>query len=218
MNRRNFFKVSSIAVGAAAFSGIAGTTLNKVLAATTRPDSSGFSIELVTDDEDKAIRLIESIVNDMNYSGGTVKFSEYRLDRAESADIVLIKNGSLVNYKTGKGDTEKELQEVAQSLGLPKIIQNPVRIKFSASASNNAATSFLVCHKDKIVNKIEAGAKNQNITLRGSRGELVINISGRKARVVQSACTHKNCINSGSISLSGESIVCIPNEVHIIAE
>ena len=218
MNRRNFFKVSSLAVGAAAVSSIAGASLNKILAATTRPSNTGFSIEVITDDEDNAIKLVESVINDMNYSGGTVKFTEYRLDRAESADIVLIENGSLLNYKTGRGDTEKRLQETAKSLGLPKIIQNPVRLKFSVQDSDNAAANFLICHKDKIVNRIEASAKNQNITLRGSRGELTVNVSGLKARVVQSACTHKNCINSGSISLSGESIVCIPNEVHIIAE
>ena len=69
-----------------------------------------------------------------------------------------------------------------------------------------------------MVRKVSVSSGNQNIQINGSKGEMTVNVSGKKARVVSASCTHKNCVNSGSISLKGENIVCIPNEVHIIAE
>ncbi len=217
MNRRNFFKISSFAIGAAAISNVAGSALTKVMAA-TNPASDSFSLELITDNEDKAINLAQEFMNSLNDGGGVIKFSEYRLDKAESADIVLVRGGKLVNYKTGSDDVRRHVAEIAKELELPRIINNPVRIKFTSSGGETTASNFLIFHKDRLVGKVSASTSNRNITVMGSKGEMIVNVSGRKARVVQASCTHKNCVNSGSISLSGENIVCIPNQVHIIAD
>ena len=217
MNRRNFFKISSFAIGAAALSNVAGSALTKVMAA-ANPSSDSFSLELITDNEDKAIDLAQSFMKDLNGSGGVIKFSEYRLDKAESADIVLVRGGKLVNYKTGSDDVRRQVAEIAKELELPRIINNPVRIKFTSSGSETAAINFLIFHKERLVEKVTASTSNRNVLVMGSKGEMTVNVSGKKARVVQASCTHKNCVNSGSISLSGENIVCIPNQVHIIAD
>ncbi len=221
MNRRSFFKISSFAIGAAALTNIAGGAISKVLAAgKSHVSSNDFSLELITGsgDEDKAIKLAEELIKGLNSGGGIINFSEYRIDKAESADIVLVQNGSIINYKNSSGDIQKSIGEIAKELNLPRIITNPVRLKFSSSGSGEAAGNFLIFHKESVVEKVSASSTNRNISVAGSRGEVIINISSKKARIVQSSCTHKNCINSGSISLSGENIVCIPNEVHVIAE
>lgn len=218
MNRRNFFKVSSFAAGAVAFSGIAGSAFNKLIAGTKESSTDNFSIELITDDEDRAIKLVEEVISTMSLNGETVKFSEFRLDRSENADILLIKNSKVINYKTQSGDTGKMLRETAGALSLPRVIEKPVRLRFSVDGGVTAAKSFLVCRSDIIVNKVDAGAQNFNLTVAGKRGEMTVNIDRNKARVVSSSCTHKNCINTGSISLKGESIVCIPNEIQVLAE
>lgn len=217
MNRRNFFKVSSFAIGAVAISNVAGTAISKVLAA-TKPLSEEFSLELITDNEDKAIGLAQDFVKSLNSAGGIVKFSQYSLDKPESADMVLFQNGKLINYKNGYTDIQKQAAEIAKELDLPRIINNPVRIKFTSSDGETAAGNFLIFHKERLVEKVSASTSNRNIIVQGSRGEMTVNVSGKKARVVQASCTHKNCVNSGSISLSGENIVCIPNQVHIIAD
>jgi hypothetical protein len=221
MNRRNFFKISSFAIGAAALSNIAGGALSKVLASgKSYVSSNDFSLELVTGsgNEGKAIKLAEEFIKSLDSGSGIIKFSEYSLDRAESADIVLVQKGRVINYKNGSGDIQKGICEIANELKLPRVITNPVRLKFSSSGSGDAADNFLIFHKGSLAEKVSASTSNRNISVAGSKGEVLINISSKKARVVQSSCTHKNCINSGSISLSGENIVCIPNEVHIIAE
>ncbi len=131
---------------------------------------------------------------------------------------MLINSGKLINYKFSSSDQSRGIKEIADALKLPRIIQNPVRLKFSANDNETAADNFLIFHKDNLISKVNAGSVNRNIQINGTRGEMTVNISSKKARVVSASCTHKNCVNSGSISLKGENIVCIPNEVHIIAE
>ena len=215
MNRRNFLKAGSLAIGAAAVANIAGASISKLFASTS---NTGFSIELVTDNEDKAIKLVQDYISGMNFGGGTVNFSEYSSDKPESGDIVLVKSGKLINYKTGSSDQSRGIKEIADSLKLPRIIQNPVRLKFSVNDNETTADNFLIFHRETLIRKVNINSGNRNIHVTGSKGEMTINVSSKKARVVSASCTHKNCVNSGSISLKGENIVCIPNEVHIIAD
>jgi hypothetical protein len=216
MDRRTFFKISSLTLGAAAAFSITSAPLKRLLAGTKQ--NNNFSIELITDDADKAAKLVEQYISGLDLMRGPISYSEYESDKAESGDIVLINDGKLLNYKTGSGDMERGAKEIASALNLPRIIGSPRRLKFSTIDAESTAGSFLVFHKEKLVRKIEAAAQNENISLSGTKGELRLNVSSRKARVTASSCTHKNCVNSGSISLTGESLVCIPNEIHIIAE
>lgn len=216
MNRRTFFKISTLSLGAAAAIGITGAPLKRLFA--SAKGNNNFSIELITDDASRAAKLAEEYISGLDLRRGALSYSEYTSDKTESGDIVLINDGQLLNYKTGMGHMERGAREIANALGLPRIIGSPRRLKFSTIDTGSAAGSFLVFHKEKLVRKIDASAGNVNLTLNGTRGEVQLNISSRKARIVSSSCTHKNCVNSGSISLTGESLVCIPNEIHIIAE
>ena len=54
---------------------------------------------------------------------------------------------------------------------------------------------------------------NTTRTVTGPRGETVIVIEDGKARILKSACPNHLCMNMGSISLPGEIIVCVPNQV-----
>ena len=52
-------------------------------------------------------------------------------------------------------------------------------------------------------------------TVRGPLGDTVISIEGGRARVTESACPNHYCIRMGSISHTGEIIVCVPNQVFV---
>lgn len=214
MNRRNFFRVSSLAAAALTI----GSIGNPVKLFASSKTSSAFSLELITDNSSKAIKLAEEFLKSEYTGTGNIKFSEYSLENAESGDLVYFNEGRLVNYKTGFNNTSVSLKEIANELGLPKVINNPVRLRFSSDNTGAAAKNFLVFHKQKMIKKVSSGESNINLTINGTKSELTLNINSGKARVVRAGCTHKNCINSGSISLANESIVCIPNEIHIIAE
>lgn len=211
MNRRDFFKAGTLAVTAAAL----GTfPIGKIYSGT----NDQFSLEFITGEADKAITLAEKFITSSGLGNGTIRFSEYKLGKPESGDIVLFRNSKLVNYKKGNDNINSELREIAAALTLPSIIENPVRIKFCSENEGETAKRFLVFNEGILVNTIDATANNLNLKISGSKGGLVLNVGGRKARVVQSACTHKNCLNSGSISFANENIVCIPNKIAIVAE
>lgn len=213
MKRREFFKVSSLAVSAAA---IGSFPFEKVYSGTA--GSKNFSLEIITDQEIKAIKLAEEFIKANNLNWDIVKFSQYKLDKAESGDIVLFLNSKLMNYKNSTSEIAERLKMAASQLELPRIISEPVRLRFYTENEGTPARNFLVYHKDKLIHNIDACSANMNLTVKGTKGDLILNVEGKKARIVQSSCTHKNCINTGSISLSNETIVCIPNQVVIFAE
>jgi hypothetical protein len=50
-------------------------------------------------------------------------------------------------------------------------------------------------------------------TVRGPRGETVVCVEGSRVCIIESACPNHYCIRMGSISHTGEIIVCVPNQV-----
>jgi len=53
-------------------------------------------------------------------------------------------------------------------------------------------------------------------TVQGSTGPLIIDICDNSARVIHSTCLHGLCVKTGSISQTGQQIICAPN--HILIE
>jgi hypothetical protein len=216
MNRRDFFKKSSLAISTIAIAGGAAGSLNKLLA--KNKTNEHFSFEIITDKPVKAIKLAEEFFRASSLDDKIIKFSQYPVEGELFGDLAFVHKGKLLNYKSGTGNINSNLKDIAKSLDLPKKVTNPTRIKFYTADENSAAERFLVFHKGNLVKTITPDGDTFNINVQGSKGNVMINFENNKARVVQSACTHKTCINSGSITLSGESIVCIPNEVLIVGE
>lgn len=135
-----------------------------------------------------------------------------------SGDIVFIKDGKLLNYKEGKDQLNKDIRLIAGALSLPQVLINPSRLRFYVSENTIPAEKFLVFHKNVLIRSISSKDKNQVLSIEGTKGNVLLNIENKKVRVISSSCTHKTCINSGSITFPGESIVCIPNELMILCE
>jgi len=216
MNRREFFKKSSLAISAIAVSGAAAGGLNKILAKSKTAEH--FSFEIITDKPVKAIKLGEEFFKSNSLDNRIIRFSQYPVEGELFGDIAFVHKGKLVNYKNGTGSLKTGLRNIAASLDLPKKVSNPSRIKFFTAEENVKAERFLVFHKGVLIKNIIADGDTFNVDIPASRGNVKIYFDNNKARVAQSACTHQTCVNSGSISLAGESIVCIPNEVLILGE
>ena len=56
------------------------------------------------------------------------------------------------------------------------------------------------------------------IPVDGKLGTTKVEIVGNGVRVLDSPCPHKVCVKSGTISRSGETLVCLPNGVVIRIE
>lgn len=217
MKRRDFFKTSTAAVSALALPGISAVSFNKLLAGEVSEHGS-FSFEIITDRPEDAIKLSERFFKNNSFYDPVIKFSEYSVEGEMNGDIVFVREGKLINYKSDNTDLNNEIRSIAGSLSLPKKLVNPVRIKFYQSGMKAAADRFLIFHKNILIRTLKTDSKNLNLNIEGTKGNILLNIENKKARVINSSCAHKTCINSGSIAFPGESIVCIPNELMILCE
>lgn len=62
------------------------------------------------------------------------------------------------------------------------------------------------------------GEALRRFTVRGTRGNLLVEVDGKYIRVVEAECPDKVCIGMGRKSRPGEVIVCMPNRVIISVE
>jgi len=217
MNRRDFFKKSSMSLSAAALAGITAGSFRDLYSKQEK-NSKSFSFEIITDRPDEAIKLSEDFFKKYSYNDPVINFSEYPATGKMSGDIVFIKDGKLINYKEGKDQLNKDIRMIADALSLPQVLSNPSRLRFYVSENSYPAEKFLIFHKNVLIRSISSKDKNCVLTIEGTKGSVLLNIENKKARVLSSSCTHKTCINSGSIAFPGESIVCIPNELMILCE
>lgn len=216
MNRRKFIKTGTLLLSLPAISKITGFGSPKLFAA--QKTSKNFTIELITDKTGQAIPMIEKLINENFLTSGLVKYSEFSIEGSQNGDIIYFDNGKLVNYKTSDDAVSKKIREISDSLNLPNIIDNPQKIRFSSSTPFASAMKYLVIHNGMIIEEIYPGIASKTMEVKGTNGNISLLIKDNKLRVTKSSCRHKTCIASGSISKSGEYIVCIPNEIVIMAE
>ena len=60
--------------------------------------------------------------------------------------------------------------------------------------------------------------KDSRVTVKGYLGNYVIEIRSGRVHAVESNCPLQACIKRGWISMSGDSIVCIPNRIIVRIE
>lgn len=216
MNRRNFLKAGTFFLSATALTKISGFGHSQLF----KLDSNikDFSIELITGDSDKAVLLIENLIKENLVNMRIVKYSEFEIEGKQKGDIVFFNNGKLVNYKESDDVISKQIKEISIDLNLPKVIENPKKIRFYSQRTNADAERFLVIHKGTVIDEIKPTYAGNVRKVNGTAGNVSINIQNKKLRVTESSCLHKTCIKTNPISKAGDYIVCIPNELVIMAE
>lgn len=56
-------------------------------------------------------------------------------------------------------------------------------------------------------------AEDRKVTIKGAYGDVRVQIKAGKVAVVYADCPNKVCVRTGWRSLSGESIICVPNHI-----
>ncbi|MCE1164263.1 MAG: NusG domain II-containing protein [Bacteroidetes bacterium] len=213
MNRRDFLKLSSIFVAA----GVAAPAVLKSMTKKTLEVGTGsFSLEVITDNPEMAAALIEQFAK-KGYSGYSgLKYSEYPVSGDVTGDLILVRNGQLVNYTVSGDEESMMLKEIRSKLSLPSMLSNPVRIRLYRDNGGSVSKLF-VARQGKIIKTINPYSED-SVTLYGKTGGLVLGVSGGAAAVSKATCRHEICKRMGSINKTGDYITCIPNELHIFAE
>jgi len=211
MDRRNFLKTSSKLVAAGA---LLPSAVKAVFSKSGTEES--FSLEVITDNADKASAMLEALAKNGNLGTTDLKFTEYPIAGDVVGDIVFVKNGRLFDFTNSSDAISLGLKEVRKSLNLPALISNPVRVRLYRKTYQDMSKVF-VMRKGEIIKQVDFNSYGA-FSLNGKSGLTKIDVSVSGIRVLDSECRHKICRQMKTISKSGDFITCIPNEIHIFAE
>lgn len=208
MNRRDFLTKGLAALGSGL---VLGRSVN---AFALGREATPLSLQIITDKPDLAIAHLQRLAGNLAEPGRLI-FSEYSLPGRHLADLVVVRNNQLVNYKTGKDDFSQQLRSVAKSMNLPRAIENPVLVKL-ASASRQQATAVEVYRNNERVNSFAIDKNVSGVEIEGAKGGLVLSIENGHAGILETTCKHKTCLALGKIRRPGQALVCVPNQLRVV--
>lgn len=84
---------------------------------------------------------------------------------------------------------------------------------FSAIAALAPKGSVVVVEVEGIPVHRAMLSQDSEFSVRGTNGELVLEVKDGEISVVRAECPNRICIRTGSRSWSGDLIVCVPNKV-----
>jgi len=213
MKRREFIKYSSLILPATAAMGMINPFTKKVFAADK--NSGPFSLSVITGQPSVTIHKIEQAINKSGYRNGILKFNEYRLQGRHVGDIAYVKSNALVDYRKGTDEFSLLLNESAGSLSLPKVVDDPVLLRFSSQQNFTEPENADIFMGETLINQLSLNKDIDHYRIDGLKGGVDIRIKDRSVKIISATCTHKTCMNMEAISKPGENLVCIPNQINI---
>jgi hypothetical protein len=213
MKRREFLKYGSLFLPATALMGVINPFTNKIFAA-VKPGSS-FSLSIITDQPSRTIHAIEQDINNSKYKRNTLQFTEYKLPGRHVGDIAYVRSQELIDYRKGTDKFSQALHESANSLSLPRILDDPVLLRFSSEQNLLKPGSVNIYRGDVLINQLPLDKDVENFRINGLKGDVDIKIKNKYVRIISASCKHKTCMNMEPISKPGENLICIPNQINI---
>lgn len=212
MKRRNFLKNFSVwGLGL-----LAAPDLNFRDARAAAPED--FCLNLVTDDPDRAIPMLESLLARSLSAFKNLKFSEYKLAGEHLADLVLIKNRRLLDYKRSEDELAQGLYEIARSLNLPRKVENPVLLKFYTEDRRRPAATLNLFGNNILLKQFSLTENSGLHEIESETGRVTFVIRNKSVKITAATCQHKTCMNMGSINAAGQSLICIPSRLRLAIE
>jgi hypothetical protein len=219
MKRRDFLKYSSLVVPAAAAMGTIGTFTNKILAADKSHLFSGkngvFSLSVITDQPSRSIHLIEQAIRNSGFGNNDLEFSEYRLEGRHIGDIAYVNSNKLIDYHKGTDEFSDLLKESANSLSLPKSLDNPVLLRFASQQALTLPGFVNIFRGDTIIKQMPLDKDIDHYRVEGLKGHVDLSIKNKSVKIISSTCRHKTCMTMAPISKPGDNLICIPNQINV---
>jgi len=212
MNRRNFLRNFS-------FGGLGLLATPGFGIRDERPVApEDFCLNLVTDDADLAIPMLEALLARALLAYKNLKFSEYKLRGEHMADLVLIKNRRLLDYKNSADELAQGLYEIARALSLPRKVENPVLMKFYTEDRRRPAATLNLFGNNILLKQLSLTENQGAHEVESETGRVTFVIRNKSVKITTATCRHKTCMNMGSINAAGQSLVCIPSRLRIAIE
>lgn len=213
MDRREFLKKSSLVASGIFVAGIPGIFQSKVFPATFSKHE--FSLDVITPEPERAIRRIEMLLAESPFKNFPIRFAEYRLPGWHVADIAFIRNRQLTDFRTASDPFSKNLAQIYRDLQLPARSENPVLLQFSSQIAGYVPRQITITRGDLLLEQLSIEAEKESYRIEGMKGHIELAIVEKKIRILSSTCKHKTCMKMGEIRHTGQSLVCIPNQVAI---
>ena len=213
MKRREFLKYSSLIVPATAVLGMINPFDNKVFAKVK--NNSSFSLSVITDQPSKTIHTIEQAIKNSVYEKNPLEFTEYQLKGRHIGDIAYVKSQSLIDYRKKADEFSLLLDESANSLSLPKPLDDPMLLRFTSQQNLTEPGSVNVFRGQTLVKQLSLDNNLDHYRVEGLKGHVDIRIKNKSVQITSATCKHKTCMNMEPISKPGENLVCIPNQINI---
>ncbi len=213
MKRRDFLKYSSLVLPATAAMGLFNPFTKKVFAATNGNDS--FSLSVITDQPSKTIHTIEQAIKNSNFGNSSLQFNEYKLQGRYIGDIAYVKSQKLIDYHKNKDEFSMLLNESANSLSLPRTLDNPIMLRFSSEQNSIQPGGINIFTGNTLVKQLSLNKDIEHYRVDGLKGHVDIKIKNKSVSITSATCKHKTCMNMNPISKPGENLICIPNQINI---
>ena len=107
------------------------------------------------------------------------------------------------------------LSESANSLSLPRIVDDPVLLRFSSEQNLLEPGSVNIFSGNALINQLSLDIDNDRYRVEGLKGYVDIRIKNKSVSIVSASCKHKTCMNMEPIRKPGENLICIPNQINI---
>ena len=213
MKRRDFLKYSSLIVPATAVMGVINPFNNKVFASVKKTDP--FSLSIITDQPSRTIHTIEQAIKNSVYGKNSLEFTEYQLKGRHIGDIAFVKSQSLIDYRKCTDEFSLLLDDSANSLSLPRALDDPMLLRFSSQQKMFEPGSVNIFGGETLVKQLSLDNDLEHYRIEGLKGHVDIRIKNRLVNITSATCKHKTCMNMEPISKPGENLVCIPNQINI---
>ena len=79
---------------------------------------------------------------------------------------------------------------------------------------NDEADTVVIYVDGKIEKKLDLN-KNQEYKVNVDNGYNIIRIKDKKVRIKESDCSNQTCVNMGTISKDGQTLICLPHKVEV---
>lgn len=79
---------------------------------------------------------------------------------------------------------------------------------------NDEADTVVIYVDGKIEKKLDLN-KNQEYKVNVDNGYNIIRIKDKKAKIKESDCSNRTCVNMGTISKDGQTLICLPHKVEV---
>jgi len=214
MKRRTFLQRSTLFVPALSAAGLLGTAPQKLFAGVKFPES--FSLSVVTGQPEKAIALVQELLDKMNIKGKNIRYNEYVLHGNHVEDIAYTRAGRLIDFRKAQDSLSDGLRTIAARLDLPRACENPLLSHFSCDEGVQKPAGIRIFKDDQLILEKTFPVYTEAIHLEGAHGKVVLEMTKDHAvKFAETSCKHKTCMNMGAISQAGQNLVCIPNRISV---